>query len=177
MLLQPEDSSVSRRAILAVIMVAGVSLLPGCGFKPLYSVSDDGGSVAGELAYVTIPEPRDRLSQLIRNNLLTNMSPPGGPLGNRSRLEYEIKTSTNDLVIEQDTDVSRRQFRMSVDYRLVDSKSNKELHKGRTFSHLAYDRVVSEFSNVQAETEVRERAAQQVAEDIRTRLAAYFSSS
>ena len=154
----------------------GLPVLTGCGFKPLYGVTQDGSSVATELSYVTIPEPRDRMAQLIRNNLLSTMSPAGRPLGDRYRLEYKVKTSTNDLVVERDTDVSRRQFRLAVDYSLIDTKSNKEVHRGRTFSHLAYDRVESEFSNVQAETNVRERAAYQVADDIRTRLAAYFSS-
>jgi len=177
MWLQPESSAVfSRRAVLATVTVVGLSVLTGCGFKPLYGVTQDGSAVSSELSYVTNPEPRHLLAQLIRHHLLSTMSPAGGPVGDRYRREYDIKTSSNDLVVQQNTDVARRQYRLSVDYRLIDSKSNKELHRGRTFSHLAYDRVESEFSNLQAETDVRERAANQVADDIRTRLAAYFSS-
>lgn len=165
-----------RRAGMAAALVAGLSMLGGCGFKPLYGVSSDGGRIAAELAYVGIPERRDRLGQLIRNKLLSTMSPPGGPTAEKYILEFSPAPDTNDLVIESNADISRRLYKLSVEYRLIDKSSNKVVHQGKTFSHVAYDRVTSEFANIQAETNVRERAAFQVADDIRTRLAAYFSS-
>jgi hypothetical protein len=50
------------------------------------------------------------------------------------------------------------------------------LSAGKTFSQVSYDRTTSDFSNVQAETNAMERAAKEIGNDIRTRLAAYFSS-
>ena len=79
-------------------------------------------------------------------------------------------------VIEANSDVSRRLFVLNVEYRLIDNATDKVLHQGKTFSHVAYDRVRSEFANIQADTDVRERASIEVANDIRTRLAVYFSS-
>ncbi len=161
---------------MLLALLAGLGMLGGCSFKPLYGVSADGGQVAQELAYVAIPERRDRLHQLIRNQLLSTMSPAGSPGGDRYRLEFTPRVDSNNVVIEPDGDVSRRLYKLAVDYRLIDSQSDKVLHQGRTFSHLSYDRVRSEFANIQAETDLRERASIQVADDIRTRLAAYFAS-
>jgi hypothetical protein len=42
---------------------------------------------------------------------------------------------------------------------------------------VSYDRTTADFSNVQAETNAMERAAKEIGNDIRTRLAAYFSST
>jgi len=165
-----------RRVGLTVALLAGLTVLGGCGFKPLYGTDDDGGGVATELSYVAIPEQRQRLGQLVRNKLLSTMSPPGGPVAEKYILEFTSTSNANDLVIESNTDISRRLYKLSVEYRLISKTSNKVVHRGKTFSHVAYDRVSSEFSNIQAESNVRERAAHQVADDIRTRLAAYFSS-
>lgn len=165
-----------RRIGLTVALLAGLTALGGCGFKPLYGTNEDGGQVASELSYVAIPEHRDRLGQLVRNKLLSTMSPAGGPQAEKYILEFTPSSNANDLVIESNTDISRRLYKLSVEYRLINKTSNKVVHQGKTFSHVAYDRVRSEFANIQAESNVRERAAHQVADDIRTRLAAYFSS-
>ena len=169
--------TVLRRAGFFVAVVAGIAMLGGCAsFKPLYGTSTEGGRVADELSYVAIPERRDRLHQLIRNQLLSTMSPAGGPHGDRYILDFTPLANTNAVVIEPDGDVSRRLYRLAVEYRLIETASDKVIHEGKTFSHLAYDRVRSEFANVQAETDIRERASIQVADDIRTRLAAFFAS-
>lgn len=165
-----------RGAVVAAVMSAALAGLGGCGFKPLYGVSADGTEVTEELSYIGIPERRDRLSQLIRNKLLSTMSPPGGPIGERYVLEFVPRVKTDDVVIQDDSDVSRRLYKLSVEYRLIDKESRKVVHEGRTFSHVSYDRVRDEFANIQAETDVKERASIQVADDIRTRLAAYFAS-
>ena len=165
-----------RKAGIILALLAGFGLLSGCGFKPLYGVTDEGSHVADELSYVAIPERRDRLHQLIRNQLLSTMSPAGSQGGDRYRLEFIPQVDANNVVIEPDGDVSRRLYKLAVDYRLLDNRNDKVLHQGRTFSHLSYDRVRSEFANIEAEKDISERASIQVADDIRTRLAAYFAS-
>ena len=77
----------------------------------------------------------------------------------------------------------------TVTFRLVDARSGKLLKEGRTFANIPFDRVGSEetdtpdaqvnseFANVQAEANAGERAAVQVADDIRTRLAVYFAAN
>ena len=104
------------------------------------------------------------------------MAPPGGPLDDKYILEFVARSDIKETVIESNSDVSRRLFVLNVEYRLIDNATDKVVHQGKTFSHVAYDRVRSEFANIQADTDVRERASIEVANDIRTRLAVYFSS-
>ena len=166
----------SHRVGLVVALAMAVALSSGCSFRPMYGETAEGGLVVDELAYVAIPEQRDRLHQLIRNQLLSTMSPAGGPIGDRYVLEFTPRVSDNNMVIEPDGDVSRRLYMLSVEYRLIETASEKIIHEGKTFSHLSYDRVRSEFSNVQAQTDISERASIQAADDIRTRLAGFFAS-
>ncbi len=46
----------------------------------------------------------------------------------------------------------------------------------KTFSQVSFDRTTADFSNLQAETDAMERAAREIGNDIRTRLAAYFAT-
>lgn len=174
----PPDSTarLGRRLVVAGLLAVTAGSLAACNFRPMYGVSPAGTDVSAELAYVSIPERRDRLGQLIRNRLLSTMSPAGGPLGDRYVLEFKPVVSTNRLAIEPDGDVSRRLYKLAVEYRLTDTQTKKVVHSGKTFTHLAYTRVRSEFANIQAETNLSERASIQVADDIRTRIAAYFAS-
>jgi LPS-assembly lipoprotein len=164
-----------RRACLWAVLALSPALA-GCAFTPLYGVTSDGTRVSSELSYVAIPEVETRLNQLIRNRLISTMSPPGVGGEDRYVLEFVTSAGTFDLVLEQNEDVSRRLYRLNVTYTLKDNQNGDVIHQGHSFSHVAYDRIASEFTNIQAQKNAEERAAIEVAEDIRTRLAAYFST-
>ena len=91
-------------------------------------------------------------------------------------LEFASTASTVGLVLEQNTDVSRRLYKLNVRFILKDNASGQVLHQGRTFSQVAYDRIASEFANIQTQIDAEERAAREVGDDIRTRIATYFSA-
>jgi hypothetical protein len=79
-------------------------------------------------------------------------------------------------VLERNTDISRQLFKLNVAYVLKDNASGQVVHQGRTFSHVAYDRIQSEFANIQTKVNAEERAAIEVGDDIRTRIATYLSA-
>jgi hypothetical protein len=160
-------------ALVALVLSGGV--LSGC-FTPLYGVSASGEQVSAALADVAIVEQETRINQLIRNQLISTMSPPGVPRGNRYLLEFASTASTVGLVLERNTDVSRQLYKLNVAYVLKDNASGQVIHQGRTFSHVAYDRIQSEFSNIQSQINAEERAAIEVGDDIRTRIATYLSA-
>jgi LPS-assembly lipoprotein len=171
------------------ILLFGLCLALGaCAFKPLYGTGEGGGAEAG-LANVSIPQPEDRFTQLIRNELLSSMAPPGTGGAGLYRLEVR-QTSTKPAVIRSKAGLNQREMiETTVSFRLVDARSGKLLKEGRTFANIPFDRVGSEetaapdaqvnseFANVQAEANAAERAAIQVADDIRTRLAVYFAAN
>ncbi len=167
--------SMDRVRIFAVMV--SLCALTGCGFQPLYGVTSTGATVSSELSQIQIPEPKTRLEQLIRNSLLESMSPAGGPVSSRYLLEFAATEDVFDAAIERTTDVSRRVYRLKVKYTLRDTATQEVLQSGSTFSHVAYDRVFSDFQNLQSLENAKERAAHQVAQDMRLRIAAWFSST
>jgi LPS-assembly lipoprotein len=60
---------------------------------------------------------------------------------------------------------------------LADASTGKVVVTGSSFSNVSYDTVEQPIADLQAAENARERAAREVAEDIRLRLAAHFSSS
>ncbi len=163
---------------VGMIALAALFGLQACNnLRPLYGTNgvEEQSSVVTELSNVQIPQPQNRIQQLIRNNLISTMSPPGQEGDGRYTLVLVPQSDEFDLVIERNTDVSRRSYRLKVAFSLRDSSSGRKIYSGSTVSEVSYDKITSEFANLQAKTNAEERAARQVSQDIRTRLAAYFA--
>lgn len=161
--------------ILAVLPL--LVLLGACGFKPLYGTDGVSAGVAGQLASVAIPEPKNRLDQLVRNELLSTMRPAGTAAPDRYRLDI-VTTASEDRSIEDSSNsrsVQRSTVRVTASFQLKDMTGGKVVYKGKTFSNVSYDDVGQSFSNMQARTNAIERGAREIAIDIRTRVAAYFA--
>jgi LPS-assembly lipoprotein len=153
-------------------------LLGACGFKPLYGSDSTSPGVAGDLASVSIPEPQSRLSQIIRNDLLSTMRPAGTAEPDRYRLDIDA-VATEDKSIEDSSNsraARRATVRVMANFELKDMAGGKTVYKGRTFSNVSYDDVQQSFADLQARTNAMERGAHEIALDIRTRLAAHFAS-
>jgi LPS-assembly lipoprotein len=161
-----------------LIVLPLLMLLGACGFRPLYGSDSTSPGVANDLASVSIPEPRDRLSQLIRNDLLSTMRPAGTAEPDRYRLDIDA-VATEDKSIEDSSNsrsARRATVRVMANFELRDLSGGKTVYKGRTFSNVSYDDVQQSFADLQARTNAMERGAHEIALDIRTRLAAHFAS-
>jgi LPS-assembly lipoprotein len=161
-----------------LIVLPLLMLLGACGFRPLYGSDSTSPGVANDLASVSIPEPRDRLSQLIRNDLMSTMRPAGTAEPDRYRLDIDA-VATEDKSIEDSSNsrsARRATVRVMANFELRDLSGGKTVYKGRTFSNVSYDDVQQSFADLQARTNAMERGAHEIALDIRTRLAAHFAS-
>ncbi|WP_342640373.1 LPS assembly lipoprotein LptE [Rhodoligotrophos ferricapiens] len=163
------------RAALAVILALAGLPLAGCGFKPMYATQAGGSSVAVTLAGIAVAEQNSRPGQLVRNALLDRIAPVGQGQPERYRLDFSLAESDFDISIERNTDVNRMSYTLTVAYRLVDLSTGASILSGETFSRVSYDRVPSEFANLQAHRNAVERAALEVADNIQIRLGAFFS--
>ncbi|MDP9139016.1 MAG: LPS assembly lipoprotein LptE [Pseudomonadota bacterium] len=167
----------AARAVAKAALLLAALATASCGFQPLHGTSPLGEGVSVHLASIDIVEQKTRLGQLIRNDLLSSMSEPGAS-GTRYRLALEAASRTHSTIeVENETEDTRRfSFRVNAAFRLLDARSGAELHRGKTFSQVSFDRTASDFSNLQAENDAMERAAHEIGNDIRTRLAAYFAT-
>lgn len=160
-----------------LVVVPLLLLLGACGFRPLYGTDGVSSGVAGELASVAIAEPKTRLDQLIRNELMSTMRPAGTAAPDRYRLDI-VANAAEDRSVEDSSDsrqARRSTVRVTANFQLKDLSGGKVVYQGKTFSNVSYDDVGQSFANMQARTNAVERGAREIALDIRTRVAAYFA--
>ncbi len=159
----------------AVVMIAAVLALSGCGYRPLYGSSSGDAGVSATLASVSIPEPTSRAGQIIRNDLISTMRSGTGE--DRYTLTLAPIVNKSGVIDLPQPAVTRQSITLTVTYELLDRRTGSSLQQGKTFSQVSFDVIRQPFADQQAETNATERAAHEVSGDIRTRIAAYFATN
>lgn len=150
--------------------------LTGCGYRPLYSSGSDDRGVVASLSSIAIQESDNRAGQLVRNSLLSSMRPAGTAQQNLYKLILNPELTQSTLVEQTLPGIKRIRLRLTVSYQLIEAGSGSEINSGKTFSAVSYDIIREPVADLQAESNATSRAAQEVAGDIHTRLAAYMAS-
>ena len=161
-----------RKAMIRPARLVGAfalaAMLGGC-FEPLYGERSlaGGPGLRDRMAAVdvTIPNvpngtPLARVANEVRNDLIFDLQ--GGSGGN---------TSTHQLADVQ-------QYGINATYTLVEKASGKSVVTGQTFARVSYDNPgqAQRFSNARGQRDAENRAAKQISDNIRSRLASYFSA-
>lgn len=169
-------------ATLAVAAGAG-----GC-FQPLYGDrSVDGGpGLRSALAAVDVKQidalkgsDEARLAVEIRNALLFDLT--GGGAGTRPAYALTIKMSSTVADIIVDTTTTRpaiEDYGINATYVLAEIASGKQVVTGQTFARVSYDIPGQEqrFARLRGLRDAETRAAKEIADNIRSRLASYFAA-
>ena len=148
--------------------------LAGCGtYRPLYGSANGGQSVVASLSSMTVQEQHDRAGQLVRNELLDGVK-PNGP----SRYELHLVVHAPEMGVPQNssTGVALARYSLNAHYELFDTAANKMLTSGETFSNVDYDTVKIPVADLAAADAARSRAATEVGQDIKLRIATYLSA-
>ncbi len=164
-----------RLSIAVLALPSVLTLLGGCGFHPLYGVDAIDPDVERELASIRVDPIKDRQGQLVRNALLTDLSPHGEPQQERYRLEVFLQVSEGQEAISTDTTSTRDVQSFGVTYRLYDGRT--AIAAGHFTPVFSFNFLQQHYSNVAALDDVRQRAGQDIADAIRDRLANYFSAA
>ena len=159
---------------LALVLAAG---LTGCGFQPLYAKRGNESSTSLDLASVQVDPLPDRVGQQMHNYLRDRLNPHGQPVSPSYRLRVEITESKTEVGVRRDETATRANLRMSVNFSLINYGGDAVLLAGRSTSTTSYDILDNPFASTVSESDARERALREMADDIRTRLAIYFSQS
>lgn len=157
----------------AILLLVAALVLAGCGYHPLYGSSATNPGVAGKLAAISIAEPADRPSQLIRNELISSMQAGKGE--ERYLLNLTTTVQDNNVIAKKQPSVTREAILITTQFELVDRSNGAVLTKGTTFARVPFDVIRQPFADMQAQKDATERAAREIGADIRTRLAAYFA--
>ena len=160
-----------------LIGVAGLLMfLASCTVEPLNatrsssSVSGDGvsQSVRSVMKTITIDSVSDRVAQQVRNNLLFELN--GGRLepGGQYNLKLKVVSGARSLAIESDSlSPTSAQVAVTVTYELIDTITKKEVSGGQRRAVASFDKTPQKFANERAERDAQNRAAKDVARQIR----------
>jgi LPS-assembly lipoprotein len=161
------------RQLTAIVLFGFSLMLTGCNYRPLYSNGADGKGVAVALAGIAIDEQKTRAGQIVRNNLISSFGSGGSSQYILRLVPDEKKQQISSDAVQK---LTRQRYRLNMKYELADVKSGETVASGSSFSNVSFDTVEQPIADLRAAENARERAAREVAEDIRLRLAAHFSA-
>ncbi|WP_088348421.1 MULTISPECIES: LPS assembly lipoprotein LptE [Rhodomicrobium] len=168
----------SIRLAAAGGLILGVAMLGGCGWQPLYGPTASGAQLEDVMRTVDITTIPGRVGQRVRNELIFKTT-NGGEAADKSkyRLDISVKESLINTLVSDTGDPKSQVFQLYSQFRLIRLSDNEVVLEGHSNSRAAYDKVDSVFADIRARRDAEDRTARTIAEAIRTRLAAYFSTN
>jgi LPS-assembly lipoprotein len=145
-------------------MGAALAACGDTGFRPLYAPSATGALASERLKEVDFAPIPGRVGQRIRNGLIFE-----------STGEVVLQENVTSTLVNIKGEVAGAVYQVQASFRLIDSKAKKVVFQGTSHARAPFERFEAIYSNVRAREDAENRAAQTIASDIKTRLAAYLS--
>jgi LPS-assembly lipoprotein len=170
--------------LLAVVALA--ALTAGC-FQPMYAEHADGTpGLREKLMGIEVPpvdkanaSPEARVGVAIRNSLMFKLYGSATGMPPTHRLVLRFTDSRSSLMVDINTGLPTSEI-VSIDaqFNLIEIATGRSVMTGTTFSHTSYDMPGSyqRFARQRAGRNAEDRAAEEIAENIKTRLAAFFTA-
>ena len=169
--------------VLAVLTLG----ITACGFEPLYveKTSNNGGwyynnefdtDIVYEMSQIKVEGAADRIGQMVKNELIDDLTPRGVPQHAKYFLKLEpINSKRTELALRDDITATREKVKYTVKYSLW-SKEKGELVSGKSWIFLSYDLLDNPYSTTMDKKKVEKDGAKILANDISLRIGAYFHS-
>jgi LPS-assembly lipoprotein len=173
------------RLIRLAAPFAAACLLAGC-FQPLYGEHSVGAgpSIREQMRTVDVAQiaaangtPESRLAVNVREALLFGMSADNKPVKPRYRLEIRMTSARLTVVVDLTSGRPEvENYGINATYQLIDLQTNRVVVNDQTFSRASYDIPGEEqrFAQVRGLRDAENRAAEEIANSIKIRLASYF---
>ncbi len=149
--------------------------LAACGYEPLYG-SSRGVETAAELATIRIDPIKERLGQLLRNQLLDTLTPMGEPSKPAYRLLVEVTENKLELAVRKSELATRANMVFIANYRLTRIGSEAPILNRSSTISASYNLLNNDFANLSSEADARERGTRELSQDIARQLSLYFRS-
>lgn len=167
--------SLLRSVALAAVLGVGLS---GC-FRPLYGTAEFGGlAVDQALRGVKIELQGERLAHYLRNELEFNLrggNPAAAPTTHR--LAISARQTTLSAIVDRLTGAAESAaIQIDANYQLYEIGKTTPATQGDARVIVSYDRGQQRFAAIRAARDTEIQGARQMADQIRTRVAAYLAS-
>ncbi len=169
-------SRTMRAAAAWAMLGAGAIAVAGCGFQPLYGPTASGAQLSDVMKSVEITTVPGRVGQQIRNELIFRTTGGGYADTPKYRLDIALKESIMHTLVSKEGQPEGEIYQLYSSYKLIRLGDNQVVLEGHSNARAAYDRLDSVFAAVRGARDAQDRSARTIAETIRTRIAAYFST-
>jgi LPS-assembly lipoprotein len=178
-------SLAKTRIAVRLLAVAGLAALTAGCFQPMYAEHSDGTpGLRDKLMTVELP-PVDkpngsreaRVGVQVRNELAFKLYGNATGTPPLYKLVLRFSTTRSSLIVDPNTGLpSSENYGIDAQYNLIEIATDKSVMTGTTFSRVTYDMPGSyqRFARSRAFRDAEDRAAQEIAENIKTRLASFF---
>jgi LPS-assembly lipoprotein len=180
-------SSAKFRNLARLVMVAALAAMTAGCFQPMYAEHTDGTpGLREKLQGVELPPMKypnasreARLGVEIRNALAFKLYGTATGMAPTHRLVMQVGSTRSSLLVDPVTALpSSENYGIDCSYTLYDNATNKPVLTGSTFSRVTYDipGQLQRFARARAYRDAEDRAAQEIADNVQTRLAAFFTA-
>src|SRR3954468_18780929 len=179
-------SLANTRIAARLLAVAGLAALTAGCFQPMYAAHTDGTpGLREKLMGVDLPPVEKanasreaRIGVEVRNALAFKLYGGATGMPPTHKLVIRFSSGRSSLILDPGTALpSSENYSIDAQYNLIEIVSNKSVMTGNTFSRVSYDipGQLQRFARQRAFRDAEDRAAQEIAENIQTRLASYFT--
>ena len=170
------ERQASGTGVCRFSLLLGTAILASaCGFRPLYGEHAVGANAADQLAAVRIEPIADRSGQVLYNALRDDLNPLGRPSSPDYRLHVKLDENLEDLALRTDETATRVNITLTATYALFSGDAKEPVLKGVTRTTTAYNVLDSPYATLTSQEDARARALDDIAREIRTRLAVYLT--
>lgn len=171
-------SHIIKNILLACGMLALITSISACSFKPLYGTTESNQQLDAVLSGIEIPEIPGRVGQRVRNELIFSFYGGGHPGAPQYKLVLALTESVTSQLVERDGDSRGQFYELKTRFKLYAINNGKDpLIEGVSHAKAAFRDDESVYSNVRARIDAENRAAKTTAQDLRTRIAAFLSAN
>jgi LPS-assembly lipoprotein len=172
----------SRRSLVRglSLLLAATPALAACGnggLRPLYGQTASGIGLQERMKQVDVAPIPGRVGQRIRNEVIFQESGGGELLPPTHRLEVSIRETVLSTLVRIDGESLGQIYSIEATFRLINIGTKKVELQGTSHARAGFERFQSIYSNVRAREDAENRAARTVADDLKTRVAAYMSGA
>jgi LPS-assembly lipoprotein len=172
-------------ALRLVVIGGAAATLAGC-FQPMYGDAKLTAtpSVAANMSAVDVNQivapngtPLSRIAVSVRNRLLFGLTGGSAAAPPVYRLNILINGSSESLIVDINSGRPDTQdYALNASYTLIEVKTGNPIFTSQTFARVSYDipGQAQRFARDRGLRDAEDRAAQQIADNIRARLASFF---
>ena len=149
-------------------IIFSVSLY-GCGFKPIYKISDENISIQ-DYSVEVINSPSREILQEINESLISNID-------SNHRVLIKVEENMTPLIINTNGTISKYRIEIVIDYSLLEIDADKILITDTVRGFSQYDVVTSEIENEETKKQMNKIATDKALQMMTSKLQSYLSRS